>query len=189
MGRSIYLVAYIHHVTFIRKHRRGNCVVYAEVENRWVDGKVKQFHLRYLGTRPNAPRQTYDLDPVHAGALAIGLMERTLTPDDVFQILDAQGIPYTRMSLEKVGLFFHFPTKNLSICLSPAPPRRSRPGARPAGSRSRPGRPGAGGTSPSTARAGSASRAGSAPVTPSPSSSRRRTSRPSSRRARATRRT
>jgi len=34
---------------FIRKIRRGGSVYLAEVQNSWVDGKVVQKHIRYVG--------------------------------------------------------------------------------------------------------------------------------------------
>jgi transposase len=36
-------------MSFIRKIRRGGKVYLAEVENQWVDGKVVQKHIRYVG--------------------------------------------------------------------------------------------------------------------------------------------
>jgi transposase len=36
-------------MSFIRKHRVGDKIYLAEVENRWVDGKVVQRHIRYVG--------------------------------------------------------------------------------------------------------------------------------------------
>lgn len=36
-------------MSFVRKIKKGDSVYLAEVENVWVDGKVKQKHIRYLG--------------------------------------------------------------------------------------------------------------------------------------------
>ena len=36
-------------MSFIRKHRVGDKTYLAEVENRWVHGKVVQHHIRYVG--------------------------------------------------------------------------------------------------------------------------------------------
>jgi transposase len=36
-------------MSFIRKHRVGGKIYLAEVENRWVQGKVVQRHIRYVG--------------------------------------------------------------------------------------------------------------------------------------------
>ena len=36
-------------MSFVRKIRKGNNVYLAEVENRWIDGKCIQKHLRYIG--------------------------------------------------------------------------------------------------------------------------------------------
>jgi hypothetical protein len=37
-------------MSFIRKIKRGNKIYLAEVENKWVDGKSIQKHIRYIGT-------------------------------------------------------------------------------------------------------------------------------------------
>ena len=37
-------------MSFIRKIKRGNKIYLAEVENKWVDGKSVQKHIRYIGT-------------------------------------------------------------------------------------------------------------------------------------------
>ena len=39
----------IHTVSFIRKIKRGNKVYLAEVENKWVNGKCVQKHIKYIG--------------------------------------------------------------------------------------------------------------------------------------------
>ena len=36
-------------VGFVRKIKKGDKVYLAEVENRWVDGKCVQKHIRYVG--------------------------------------------------------------------------------------------------------------------------------------------
>lgn len=43
------LVYILYTMTFIRKIKRGEHTYLAEVENAWVDGKVKQKHIRYVG--------------------------------------------------------------------------------------------------------------------------------------------
>ncbi len=40
-------------MSFIRKHRVGGKIYLAEVENRWVHGKVVQRHIRYVGKEAN----------------------------------------------------------------------------------------------------------------------------------------
>jgi transposase len=36
-------------MSFIRKIRKGDHIYLAEVENKWINGKVKQEHIRYIG--------------------------------------------------------------------------------------------------------------------------------------------
>lgn len=43
------MVCIIYTMSFIRKIKRGNSVYLAEVQNSWVDGKVVQKHIRYVG--------------------------------------------------------------------------------------------------------------------------------------------
>jgi transposase len=50
-------------MSFIRKIRRGKNVYLAEVENRWIDGKCVQKHLRYVG-------REVDGETVLAGSLS-----------------------------------------------------------------------------------------------------------------------
>jgi transposase len=40
-------------MSFIRKIKRGNKTYLAEVENKWIDGKSVQKHIRYIGTEAN----------------------------------------------------------------------------------------------------------------------------------------
>ena len=39
-------------MAFVRAKKHGNRVYYYLVENKWVDGKVRQKVLKYLGTIP-----------------------------------------------------------------------------------------------------------------------------------------
>ena len=43
-------------MTFIRKIKRGKFTYLAEVENKWVDGKVVQKHIRYVGKELNGEK-------------------------------------------------------------------------------------------------------------------------------------
>jgi transposase len=45
----LHIVYIIYTMSFIRKIRRNGKVYLAEVENRWINGKVVQKHLRYIG--------------------------------------------------------------------------------------------------------------------------------------------
>ena len=37
-------------MSFIKKSKRNGKIYLSEVENRWVDGKCVQKHVRYIGT-------------------------------------------------------------------------------------------------------------------------------------------
>ncbi len=104
-------------MSFIRKIKRGNSVYYAEVENKWIDGKVMQKHIRYLGKDPEAPPRKAEINDVGFGYLATMLMQKALTPNDVFEFLENQGTKVSREELEKIGLFYDFGKKTFSICL------------------------------------------------------------------------
>mgnify|MGYP001575768572 FL=1 len=43
-------------MTFIRKIKRGKFTYLAEVENKWIDGKVVQKHIRYVGKELNGEK-------------------------------------------------------------------------------------------------------------------------------------
>jgi hypothetical protein len=45
---QFYIVYVIYTMSFIRKIKRGNDIYLAEVENKRVDGKVMQKHIRYV---------------------------------------------------------------------------------------------------------------------------------------------
>jgi hypothetical protein len=104
-------------MTFVRKIKVGKRVYYAEVKNERVDGKVVQRHIRYLGKDPKAPRRRFDIEPVHLGFLTIGMMERVLTPEDVFEMLISKGEVVTKRDLEKVGIEYVFLKKTMYVCL------------------------------------------------------------------------
>lgn len=50
-------------MVFIRKIKRGKYTYLAEVENKWVNGKVVQKHIRYVGRELNG-------NPILSGSLA-----------------------------------------------------------------------------------------------------------------------
>ena len=50
-------------MTFIRKIKKGKYAYLAEVENKWINGKVVQKHIRYVGRELNG-------EPILSGSLA-----------------------------------------------------------------------------------------------------------------------
>lgn len=122
-------------MSFIRKIKRGNSVYYAEVENKRIGGKVVQKHIRYLGKDPEAPPRKAEISDVGFGYLATMLMQKALTPNDVFEFLENQGIKVSREELEKIGLLYDFGKKTFSVYLYYQKTSRRRQGAKYAGSR------------------------------------------------------
>lgn len=80
MAKGLYIVVYkIYTMTFVRKIRKGNAVYLALVENKRVEGKVRQKVIKYLGKeiegRPVKRVNPYDIEVKavrhHADVLAI----------------------------------------------------------------------------------------------------------------------
>ena len=103
-------------MSFIRKIKRGEKIYYAEVENRWINGKCVQKHIRSLGTDPDRPTNL-PIEPVHFSYLAVRLMQGDLTPNEVFDMLEGMGHPVTRDSLERIGINYDFGKKTFCIYL------------------------------------------------------------------------
>ena len=101
-------------MSFIRKIKRGEKIYYAEVENRWINGKCVQKHIRSLGTDPDRPTNL-PIEPVHFSYLAVRLMQGDLTPNEVFDMLEGMGHPVTRDSLERIGVLTTISEKKRSI--------------------------------------------------------------------------
>lgn len=121
-------------MSFIRKIKRGNSVYYAEVENKWINGKVVQRHIRYLGKDPEALPKKAEISDVGFGYLATMLMQKALTPNDVFEFLENQGTKVSREELERIGLFYDFGKKTFSAYLYYRGTSKQRRGAKDAGS-------------------------------------------------------
>ncbi|MCX6575062.1 MAG: hypothetical protein NTV82_01575, partial [Candidatus Aminicenantes bacterium] len=59
-------------MSFIRKIKRGNSIYLAEVQNSWVDGKVVQKHIRYVGKEvDNKPFLTGSVERASIDKVAI----------------------------------------------------------------------------------------------------------------------
>ena len=66
------MVYIIYTMSFIRKIKRGNSVYLAEVQNSWVDGKVVQKHIRYVGKEvDNKPFLTGSVERASIDQVAI----------------------------------------------------------------------------------------------------------------------
>jgi len=112
-------------MSFIRKIKRGEKIYYAEVENRWINGKCVQKHIRSLGTDPNQPK-SLPIEPVHFSYLAVRLMQGDLTPNEVFEMLEGMGQPVRRESLERIGIYYDFEKKRTQSTYSTKRAQRSQ---------------------------------------------------------------
>lgn len=101
---------------FIRKIKQRGKIYYAEVENRWINGKCVQRHIRSLGTDPEHPTNI-PIEPVHFSYLALRLMQNALTPNDLFEMLENMGQPVKKEALEQIGINYDFGRKTYSISL------------------------------------------------------------------------
>jgi hypothetical protein len=108
-------------MTYIRKYKRKNKdgtvkTYYAEVESVRKGKKVVQRYIRSLGTDLDNPTN-YPLEPVHFSYLALRLMQGSLTPNDVFEMLEGMGEAVTKNDLESIGIRYDFGKKTFLIYL------------------------------------------------------------------------
>jgi hypothetical protein len=114
-------------VTYIRKIKRKNKdgtikTYYAEVESVREGGRVVQRYIRSLGTDPenltNIP-----IEPTHFSYLSLRLMQGSLTPNDLFEMLENMGQPVKKVDLKRLGIHYDFEKKRT---LSPYLTRRTQ---------------------------------------------------------------
>ena len=103
-------------MTFIRKIKQRGKTYYAEVENQWIDGKCVQKHIRSLGTDPENPTNIA-IEPTHFSYLSLRLMQGSLTPNDLFDMLENMGHPVKKEDLKRLGIHYDFEKKTYSISL------------------------------------------------------------------------
>lgn len=116
----------------IRKNKDGTVkTYYAEVESVREGKKVHQKYIRSLGSDPTKP-SNYLLESVHFSYLALRLMQGSLSPNDVFEMLDGMGTPVTRNELESIGIHYDFEKKTFSIYLYYAKNSKSKDTAKSA---------------------------------------------------------
>jgi len=103
-------------MTFIRKIKQRGKIYYAEVENQWIDGKCVQKHIRSLGTDPENPTNIA-IEPTHFSYLSLRLMQGSLSPNDLFEMLENMGQPVKKADLKRLGIHYDFEKKTYSISL------------------------------------------------------------------------
>ena len=118
-------------MAFIKEHRRGDSVYYELVQGyRDAEGKVRHRRLRWLGKSKTPAPDPVELSGVHFGVLSFQLMEGTLTPEGVFDLLDKIGKkPVPAPDLEAIGIRFDFGGKKLWLHFYPRTSRKGRPHA------------------------------------------------------------
>jgi len=106
-----------HNMAFVREHRRGDLVYYELVEGyRDSQGRVKQRRVKWYGKDPTPPPEPVQLSGLHFGVLAAQLIDGSLTPTDVFDLLERIGKkPVPLPDLEAVGIRFDFVKKTLQL--------------------------------------------------------------------------
>lgn len=118
---------------YVREHRRGSRVYYEEVEGyRDSEGRVRQRRIRWLGTSPTPPPNPVDITGAEFGAIAIPLMQGTLTPDELFLLLETMGKkPVPVPDLEAIGIRFDIAQKKLALHYYPKEPSSRARGSSP----------------------------------------------------------
>ncbi|MCL7410419.1 MAG: hypothetical protein M8350_01200 [Methanosarcinaceae archaeon] len=97
-------------MTFIRKIKQRGKIYYAEVENQWIDGKCVQKHIRSLGTDFENPTNIA-IEPTHFSYLSLRLLQGSLTPNNLFEMLENMGQPVKNENLKRLGIHYDFEKK------------------------------------------------------------------------------
>ena len=120
----LYCSEIYHYVimTYIRKIKRKNKdgtikTYYAEVESVREGDKVVQRYIRSLGADPENPTNI-PIEPTHFSYLSLRLMQGSLTPNDLFEMLENMGQPVKKEDLKRLGIHYDFEKKTYSISLS-----------------------------------------------------------------------
>ena len=103
-------------MTFIRKIKKGDKIYYQEVENKWINGKTVQKHIRYIGTDKDNPDHI-PIEKVHFGYIATRLMQGDLSSSELFDMIEKMGSHVNRENLERIGLFYDFKKNSFSLSL------------------------------------------------------------------------
>jgi hypothetical protein len=108
-------------MAYVRKLHRGDRVYYERVESyRDEKGRSRTRVLEYLGANPEPPPEPITLKGSDFAMLAVKLMDETLAPKDVFDLLEQIGKkPANLDALEAIGIRFDLAGKKLELCLLP----------------------------------------------------------------------
>ena len=94
-------------MSFIRAKKVGDTIYYSEVENRKVNGKVVQKHIRYIGKDKDRP-SAIPLERVQFGYIATRLMQGDLSSNELCDMIERMGHHVDRENLERIGLYYNF---------------------------------------------------------------------------------
>jgi len=86
-------------MTLIRKIKQHGKIYYAEVDNQWIDEECVQKHIRSLGTDLENPTNI-PIEPTHFSYLSLRLIQGSLTPNDLFDMLGNMGQPVKKEELK-----------------------------------------------------------------------------------------
>ena len=103
-------------MSFIRAIKKGDKTYYQEVENKWINGKTVQKHLRYIGVDKDSPDHI-PLEKVQFGYIVTRLMQGDLSPNELLDMIEKMGHRVSRENLERIGLYYNFKKKSFSLSL------------------------------------------------------------------------
>ena len=103
-------------MSFIRAIKKGDKIYYQEVENKWIDGKTVQKHIRYIGRDRERPDHI-PFEKVQFGYIATRLMQGDLSPNELFDMIEKMGHHVSRENLERIGLYYNFKKNSFSLSL------------------------------------------------------------------------
>ena len=103
-------------MSFIRAKKVGDKIYYSEVENRKVNGKVVQKHIRYIGKDKVKP-SSIPLERVQFGYIATRLMQGDLSTDELLNMIEKMGNHVDGKDLERIGLYYNFKKNTFSLSL------------------------------------------------------------------------
>ena len=109
-------------MSFIRTIKKGDKTYHQEVENKWINGKTVQKHIRYIGMDKESPDHI-PLEKVQFGYIATRLMQGDLSPNELLDMIGKMGHRVSRENLERIGLYYDFKNYELKTSIHHLPIR------------------------------------------------------------------
>ena len=104
-------------MSFIRALKKSDKTYFQEVENKWINGKTVQKHIKYIGTDKESPDHI-PLEKVQFGYIATRLMQSDLSLNELPNIIEKMGHRVSRENLERIGLYYNFKKNSFSLSLN-----------------------------------------------------------------------